>query len=255
MGGAAGDVADAAVGGAGGTAGATGAAGMSGATGDAGIAGPSSAAGMSGAAGDAGSAGAGGAGGSSGAGGAAAGAPVALCRQVIATICTRLAACPNTLQNPPPDEATCERMEDVEFGCDRATSNAFAACLGDVTTVSCAALFPLFTRFQLPMSCDDPLNSIPLSTAQLKCADLAAADCARRAQCEGITPVPDALQACESEDYMNANCGFAVDVGATYAQCRTDLGSVPCSTSSTSIGEVLTSGGLPSCANAIVFVQ
>jgi hypothetical protein len=169
---------------------------------------------------------------------------------VIATICTRC------LQDTPsPNEATCEKTEDVEFGCDRATSNAFPACLSDVTNSSCATLFPPFGGFQLPASCNDPLNTIPLSTAQLKCADLATADCTRRAQCEGIAAVPDALQPCESEDYDNANCGFAVDVGNTYASCLTDLGSVPCSTSPISVGEAIMSGGLPSCANAIVFVQ
>jgi hypothetical protein len=147
-------------------------------------------------------------------------------------------------------EADCERMEDVDFGCDRATSLLFPDCVSDVTNVSCAGLFSQTAGLQLPPSCDDPVNSIPLSNAQLRCADLALADCMRLAQCEGITPTADQLQQCQIDDYSSAGCGFAVDVGPTYAQCSADLATAPCSGDGGA-----PDGGVPSCSTAIVFVN
>ena len=41
------------------------------------------------------------------------------------------------------------------------------------------------------------------------------------------------------------------DVGTTYAQCLSDLGTAPCLPD----GGTPPDGGLPSCDNAIVFVQ
>jgi hypothetical protein len=171
---------------------------------------------------------------------------------MVATICGRLKSCPGVLQDPTTFvDADCERTEDVEFGCDRATSNAFPTCISDITAISCAALFGA-NGLSLPASCNEPLNTIPLSTAQSKCAELAAADCMRLAQCLGITPTADQLQQCQIQDYENSGCGFAIDVGPSYAQCLTDLGTAPCP----SDGGVPDGGGtVPSCANALVFIN
>jgi hypothetical protein len=211
-----------------------GAAGVSAAAGAMGAAGVSAAAGAMGAAGVGGSAGV----------PASASTAVDLCKQVVARLCH----CPTSS-----DEATCNRTEVVEFGCDRATSDQFPSCLADVTAASCDALFSQFAGLTLPASCDDPINTIPLSTAQMECATLAAADCTRRAQCEGVSTAPDALQPCESEDYGTANCSFAIDVGASYGQCLADLAIVACLPNNA--GEDPTAIGPPSCANAIVLVQ
>jgi hypothetical protein len=195
----------------------------------------------------------GGTAGKAGTGGAGAisGTPVQLCGKLVQTICMRLKSC-NVLQNPAAFvEADCERVENVEFGCDRATSTAFPDCLADVQAVSCAGLFSATAGLQLPPSCDDPVNTIPLSTAQQKCADLAGADCARLAQCLGITPTADQLQQCQIDDYANAGCGLATDVGPTYAQCLNDLGTAPCPSDAGTSPDA----GVPSCDNAIVFVQ
>jgi hypothetical protein len=207
--------------------------------------------GSGGSTGKAGSTGSAGRAGSAGAGGVS-GTPVALCKQLVSTICMRLQSC-NALQNPATFvEADCERVENVEFGCDRAMSTAFPDCVNDVQTVSCASLFSATTGLALPMSCDDPVNMIPLSTAQQKCADLANADCMRIFQCAGQTPTADQLQSCQVADYGNAGCGFATDVGATYMQCLTDLGTAPCPADG---GTTDPDAGVPSCANALVFVQ
>jgi hypothetical protein len=161
----------------------------------------------------------------------------------------RLKSC-NVLQMPASFvEANCEKGENVEFGCDRATSTAFPDCVSDVQTVSCASLFPA-SGLTLPASCDDPLNTIPLSTAQSKCADLAAADCARFFQCIGVTPTAADMQTCQIDDYGQAGCGFATDVGPTYDQCLMDLGTAPCPTDAGT-----PDGGVPSCDMALVFVQ
>lgn len=191
-------------------------------------------------------------GGSTGAGGVVSGTPVALCNQLVTTICTRLKSCMVVSDPTTFVEADCEKVENVEFGCDRATSTAFPDCVSDVQTVSCAGLFSMTDGLVLPPSCDDPVNTIPLSAAQQKCADLAEADCTRIFQCAGQTPSADDLQNCQIEDYGNAGCGFATDVGPTYQQCLTDLGTAPCPTDA---GTGTPDGGLPSCANAIVFVQ
>jgi hypothetical protein len=169
----------------------------------------------------------------------------------VTTICTRLKICPGALPDPATFvEAECERSEDVEFGCDRATSNAFPNCLSEVQLVSCSFLFSS-NGLSLPPSCDDPVNTIPLSAAQSKCADLAAADCMRLFRCAGVSPSVDDLQNCQIEDYANAGCGLAIDVGPSYTQCLTDLETAPCP----SDGGVTPDGGVPSCNNAIVYVQ
>jgi hypothetical protein len=225
--------------------------GKAGSTGSMGNAGSTGSAGSTGGAGIAGTAGkTGTAGSTTGAGGAPTGTPVALCKQLISTICMRLQSC-NALADPTKFvEADCERFENVEFGCDRATSTAFPDCVNDARLVSCASLFTS-SGLNLPGSCGDPVNTIPLSTAQSKCADLAAADCTRLFQCANVSPTADDLQNCQIIDYGNAGCGFATDVGATYNQCLMDLGTAPCPVD----GGTQPDGGLPSCDNAIVFVQ
>ena len=212
----------------------------------------SSGAGGSGVTGSAGNkGGAAGNAGSAGAGGVPTGTPVALCNQVISTICMRLKSC-NALQDPTKFvEADCERAENVEFGCDRATSTAFPDCVSDVQTVSCASLFTA-NGLALPGACDAPLNMIPLSAAQQKCADLAQADCTRFFQCSNETPTADVLQTCQIDDYGNAGCGFATDVGPSYQQCLTELAAVPCLPDG---GGPDPDAGVPSCMNALVFVQ
>jgi hypothetical protein len=213
------------------------------------------AAGSTGTSGSTGGSGSTGTSGSTGGGGhvAPSGTPVALCQQLVSTICMRLKACPNVLQDPTTFvEADCERAENVEFGCDRASAMTFPDCVNDVQTVSCAGLFSATNGLTLPPSCDDPLNTIPLSTAQSKCADLAGADCMRLAQCLGITPTADQLQQCQIDDYSSAGCGLATDVGPTYDQCLMDLGTAPCPPPD---GGAPVDAALPSCDKAIVFVQ
>ena len=189
-------------------------------------------AGSTGAAGNAGSAGAGSAG-----AGAVSGTPVALCNQLIATICMRLKSC-NALKNPATFvEADCERAENIDYGCDRAASPTFADCVTDTQTESCASLFTA-NGLTLPGACDDPVNTIPLSAAQQKCADLAQADCTRFFQCSNETPTSDVLLACEQD--VTTTCRAAAtttDVGPTYQQCLTDprRGSFACRTAAAQI--------------------
>jgi hypothetical protein len=263
-GGAAAGMSDASVTDAAGEGGMGGGAGVGGSSGGGGAGGVVGGAGAGGSAGAGGAAGAIDAGGSSDAGGldgsadagdgdAGATTPVALCERVVATICKRLQSCPGVLTDPSTFvEADCERRENVEFGCDRATSNAFLDCLSDVTAVSCAGLFSPTAGLVLPASCDAPLNSIPLSSAQQKCADLAAADCMRQAECLGVTPTADQLQQCQIQDYDSAGCGFAVSVGPTYAACLAHVETAPCSAGG---GAPDAGGSASSCDTAIVFVQ
>jgi hypothetical protein len=210
---------------------------------------PGGAAGSTGSSGSTGGAGKG----VTGAGGAAAltGTPVQLCQRLVSTICMRLLSCGVLMDPTMFNQADCERLEDVDFGCDRATSNAFPDCVSDVTVVSCGGLFSKTQGLQLPPSCDDPVNTIPLSPAQSKCADLAAVDCMRLAECLNITPTADQLQQCQIDEYSSVGCGLAIDVGPTYQQCYMDLGKAPCPTDAGTTPD----GGVPSCENAIIVVQ
>jgi hypothetical protein len=202
-----------------------------------------------GATGSAGSTGAAGNAGTAGA--AASGTPVALCNQLVATICMRLKSC-NALKNPATFvEADCERAENIDYGCDRATSPDFASCVTDTQNESCASLFTA-NGLTLPGACDGPVNTIPLSTAQQKCADLAQADCTRFFQCSNATPSSTDLLSCEQDDYNGSGCGYATDVGTTYQQCLMDLGTVPCLPDG---GGPDPDAGVPSCMNALTFVQ
>jgi hypothetical protein len=175
---------------------------------------------------------------------------MAACKSVVSQICMRLKSC-GVLQNPTTFvEADCEKAENIEFGCDRASMD-FTNCLADVKSVSCAGLFPA-TGLSLPASCDDPLNTIPLSPAQSKCADLAAADCTRLAQCLNIMPSNTDFQNCVLSDYSNAGCGLAVDVGPTYDGCLQEIMTATCDADGGVGGP---DGGASACDNAIIPVQ
>jgi hypothetical protein len=171
-------------------------------------------------------------GGGTGAGGGGApatGTPVQMCNQLVHSICTRDVSC-NAADGSAGALADCELLENVLFGCDRATSTNFGDCLNDTKTVSCAGLFTpngLFT----PASCDDPLN-IPLSDAQMKCVALVRTLCTRALQCDGqVNPAPVDVQDCEASiffDPAGIPCPYATGVSATYDQCVTELAAAPC---------------------------
>ena len=60
------------------------------------------------------------------------------------------------------------------------------------------------------------------------------------------------LLACEQDDYDTSGCGYTTDVGPTYQQCLIDLGTVPCVPDG---GGPDPDAGVPSCMNALTFVQ
>jgi hypothetical protein len=198
---------------------------------------------------DSGSTGSAGTGGAGTSGGGT--TPVAQCNQLVSTLCTRLNTC-NMLDGSAQDQSDCNTLENVEFGCDRATSANFPTCLSDVKLLSCAALFPPMVGLVAPASCDEPLNTIPLSTAQMKCADLAAVICDKIAMCDGIMPTQADLLQCQQDVYSQIGCGFAVDVGPMYAQCLQDFPNSSCATAD---GGAAADGGMmgsvPSCTGVI----
>jgi hypothetical protein len=248
-----------------GTSGGAGTSGAAGTTGDAGTtgsAGTSGAAGTTGGAGTTGAAGTGAAGmksdggtmdaagaagttGSAGTGGVA-NTPVAQCQDLVKTLCNRANAC--QMLNATPDElAQCVRVNNVEFGCERATVS-FADCASDARLVSCAGLFPA-TGIALPASCDDPVNSVPLSAAQQKCSDVAQLACQRSATCAGVTPTQQQLQDCWSQAFSDLTCFAVVGVSSTYNKCLTDFSAAPCGGSDAGPPDV------PSCDGALIYVQ
>jgi hypothetical protein len=154
----------------------------------------------------------GGAAGTSGGGGNA----VTLCKELVSTLCNRSNTC-GMLNATPQEIADCITLENVEFGCDRAASTGFPTCLSDVKLLSCAALFTP-QGLSPPASCDEPLNTIPLSVAQMKCAALGHVICQKIFMCDGVTPTANDLAACDAEAFFAIECQYAVDVGATYDQ-------------------------------------
>src|SRR5258708_13890865 len=66
--------------------------------------------------------------GSTGTGGTTGGTPVAVCMQLVTTLCTRLNNECKLADGGVPD---CEKFQNVAFGCDRATSAGFSDCLKD----------------------------------------------------------------------------------------------------------------------------
>jgi hypothetical protein len=146
-------------------------------------------------------------------------------------------------------------LEDIEFGCDRAMSAGFAGCITDVNSLSCASLFTA-NGLATPASCDEPLNSIPLSDAQMKCIALAQVICQQGAACAAITmPSAAELAQCAQDVAIQIQCGFAVGVSATYDQCLADLPNAPCSSVDGSAMDGGTDGGsapaVPSCKGVI----
>jgi hypothetical protein len=167
-----------------------------------------------------GAAGSTGTGGSTGTAGTTGGTPVAMCMQLVNSLCTRL---DTECKLSDGGVSDCEKFQNVAFGCDRATSAGFAACLNDVKSLSCTGLFSPTSGLVLPGSCDDPLN-IPPSDAQTKCVNLVEVVCDPTDVCANVTPVQTAdLTTCLQDGVDQIGCQFAVGVGATYAQCLTDL--------------------------------
>jgi hypothetical protein len=180
-----------------------------------------------GGAGDGATAGTGGAGGGqAGSGGATDNTPVGLCKQLITTLCTRSNEC-KASDAGVVDVAQCSTLQDVAFGCDRASSTAFAACLSDVKTLSCTGLFSPTNGLVLPGSCDVPTN-IPPSDAQTKCANLVEVICDPTDLCSNVVPTQtQALMTCETDGIQQIGCAFAVSVSTTYNQCLSDLCATP----------------------------
>jgi hypothetical protein len=212
-----------------------------------------SACGSGGGAGDGGAAGTTGASGTTGTAGTTGGAgttgntPVGQCKQVVTTLCNRDNACNNAGAGTAAEIMACVNANNVAFGCDRATVS-FADCLADVNVISCASLFPA-SGLGLPVSCNDAVDSIPLSVAQMKCSDLASAVCQRSARCQGVVPTPTQLQACQQDAFSQLDCLFAIDVSATYNQCLTDLPASSCP------GADGGAPSIPSCTDVIVYIQ
>jgi hypothetical protein len=192
--------------------------------------------------------------GSAGTGGSAApGTPVAQCKEVVSTLCNRDNSCHPSQMATAQNLMDCQTLNGIAFGCDRATVS-FGDCLTDVKVVSCASLFPA-TGSGLPPSCNDPIDAIPLSTAQQKCGDLAEVVCERSAGCQGITPSPAQLQNCQLQAFSDLDCLFAIDVSATFDQCLKDLPAFPCQNPDGGAGDggMPSEAGVPSCNDPLVF--
>jgi hypothetical protein len=165
-----------------------------------------------GSAGTSGSAGMGGAG-----TGAPAGTPVAQCNEFVDTFCGRSVACAQDAGTV--DKETCVRRFGVLVGCERATT-AFTTCLDDTKLLSCSSL-----TVGPPPSCDDPINKIPFSTAQMKCIELAGVYCSWSAKCQMLTPTAAQLQNCQNLVADDFGCLFATNV---VQACIDDLPNASC---------------------------
>jgi hypothetical protein len=197
-----------------------------------------------------GTAGTGGAAGSStsGSGGGTDNSPAGLCKQLITTLCMRSNDC-NVGDAGTVDVSQCSTLQDVAFGCDRATSTAFPSCLSDVKALSCTGLFSPTNGLVLPGSCDLPLN-IPPSDAQTKCATLVDVICDPTEVCNNVAPTQtQAFMTCESDGIQQIGCAFAVSVSATYNQCLNDL----CATADGGTGAATPDGGAtaPASCNGV----
>jgi hypothetical protein len=195
-----------------------------------------------------GTAGTGGAagGGTTGTGGATDNSPVGLCKQLITTLCTRSNDC-NVGDAGTVDVAQCSMLQNIAFGCDRAT--IFPSCLSDVKALSCTGLFSPANGLVLPGSCDAPLN-IPPSDAQTKCTTIVDVICDPTEVCNNIAPTQtQAFMTCESDGIQQIGCAFVVSVGATYNQCLNDL----CATADGGTGGGTPDGGAsaPASCNGV----
>lgn len=160
------------------------------------------------------------------------GTPADQCRTLVTTICRRGDQCSGT-DGGATGLAQCQAVLGTEFGCDLATE-PFGACLSDVNAVSCGTLFPQ-GGLAVPGSCQEVINRIPLSDAQMKCFALAGTLCTRSLMCStGVaTPDPTDVDACVASltsDIDGIPCLLATGVSATYNQCLTDLKAAPCAT-------------------------
>jgi hypothetical protein len=179
--------------------------------------------------------------------------PVALCKQVVDTFCTRLFTCPGVADGGASDIAGCQTDYDVYFGCDRAgTTPGFDLCLSDFKNESCVTLFPTDPTtgeqsIAVPGSCNTPTAAIPATTAQQQCGNLAETNCMRILQCMNDTSADDLL-ACEED--IASDCGFAETVGSTFDTCQADLQVEPCSDFSTDGGTTDDDGGASAAAQA-----
>jgi hypothetical protein len=183
------------------------------------------------------------------------GTPVQLCQELVTTLCSRFSSCTGA-DGSADAESHCRMLENIDFGCDRATSAGFPPCLSDVKNLSCASLFTA-NGLSTPSSCNEPLSSIPLSDAQMKCLALVGVVCQKGAACSGISiPTATDLMQCEQDVATQIQCGYAVGVSSTYQQCLTDFPNAPCGSSdggATDGGSV--DGGtmplVPSCMGVI----
>jgi hypothetical protein len=199
-----------------------------------------------GAATDGGSAGTGGgsagtSGGTAGTG--APGSPVAQCNEVVETYCARSVAC--LVDAGANDKATCVRRFGVFVGCERAVTS-FAECLNDTKVVSCSTL-----AAGPPASCQDPIGSVPLSTAQMKCFELAGVYCAWSAKCQNLTPTTAQLQNCTDLVADDFGCFFATAVSQA---CIDDLPGASCSPPDGGAADA-SAPITPSCADPITLVD
>jgi hypothetical protein len=176
--------------------------------------------------------------------------PVQLCQQVVSVLCRRSNEC-NSADASATDEATCNTLENIDFGCDRAVSAGFAVCLSDVKALSCASLFTAM-GLAPPSSCNEPFNSTPLSDAQMKCLALADAICHNAAMCAGVSaPTAMQLSQCQQDVSTQIQCAFAVDVSATYGQCLTDVANAPCASADGGAADGGTMSVSPACHGVI----
>jgi hypothetical protein len=155
--------------------------------------------------------------------------PVGQCKKFVNVFCCRAQTC------DPPDGGTdggtlasCQSAVEVAVGCDRATSTAFPLCITDTQAVSCSGLGlnPGGAGFQPPASCNDPINSIPLSDAQNKCGVLGQVICDPIDVCANPNnpPSDQSFMDCVNQAYNDVlQCAFATGVSATYNTCLDDI--------------------------------
>ena len=192
-----------------------------------------------------------------GAGGDIGATPVAQCNSLVTLLCTRLTATCMVAGVNNGTQAACEKEINVLFGCDRA-AGSLATCVADVRGLSCASLLPASGGLGLPASCVDVLQKIPASDAQQKCEDLVTTFCTQQVACLSR---PDLLDQCVTAN--DNDCGLAVSVSATYAQCNMDVAKAPCRSAPADGGADggATDGGsaevppIASCQGVLTFVQ
>jgi|GEM_PF-5260994 len=171
-------------------------------------------------------------GGSGGAGGTvvASGTPVDMCKQFGKVMCTREGQCSGTALTPA-QQTDCEGIWNVENNCDATpTGIDFSACLTDIQVLSCASLIQSDGTPNPPQACQNQINNIPSSDAQIKCAALIGAFCDRLAQCAGLPQ--SASDACLSSNLTDPQngvpCFDAISVSASYPQCLSTYQNMAC---------------------------